>query len=130
VAGHVTGTLLDTSVLIANELPLDDLPVSAAISVVTLGELHAGVHLARTDEARRRRQGRLDAIRRAFVPIPVDEPVAERYGAVLALARKEGRAAKATDVLIVATAASTSRSLATLDDAQARLAQAVGVPLA
>ncbi len=130
MAGHVTGTLLDTSVLIANELPLDDLPVSAAISVVTLGELHAGVHLARTDEARRRRQGRLDAIRRAFVPIPVDEPVAERYGAVLALARKEGRAAKATDVLIVATAASTSRSLATLDDAQARLAQAVGVPLA
>ncbi len=126
----MTGTLLDTSVLIANELPLDDLPVSAAISVVTLGELHAGVHLARTDEARRRRQGRLDALRRAFVPIPVDEPVAERYGAVLALARKEGRAAKATDVLIVATAASTSRSLATLDDAQARLAQAVGVPLA
>jgi predicted nucleic acid-binding protein len=126
----MTAVLLDTSVLIARGDALGELPVSAAISVVTLGELHAGVHLARTDEARRLRQGRLDAVRRAFAPIPVDEPIAERYGEVLAVARRSGRTAKATDVLIVATAASTSRALVTLDDAQARLAHTAGVALA
>ena len=123
----MSGTLLDTSVLIASQLPVDELPVTAAISIVTLGELHAGVHLARSERARRARQGRLDAVRAAFAPIPVDEPVAERYGEVLALARRQRRAAKATDVLIIATAAATSRTLYTLDDAQAGLARAAGV---
>ena len=113
--------------MIAATLPLDDLPDSASISVVTLGELYAGVHLAKAPEARRLRQARLDAARRAFVPIPVDELIAERYGEVLAVARRWGRSAKATDVLIVATAASTSLPLMTLDEAQARLAQAAGV---
>ncbi len=126
----MSGALLDTSVLIAGVAALADLPPSAAISVVTLGELHAGVHLARTDDVRGLRQRRLDAVRRAFAPIPVDEPIAERYGEILALARTERRGVKATDVLIVATAASTARSLVTLDHAQARLAQAAGVPLA
>lgn len=125
----MTAVLLDTSVLIATGEALGELPASAAISVVSLGELHAGVHLARTDEVRRLRQGRLDAVRRAFAPIPVDEPTAERYGEVLAVARRSGRTAKATDVLIVATAASTSRALVTLDEAQARLAQTAGVAL-
>ena len=122
--------LLDTSVLIAAATALDDLPERSSISVVTLGELHAGVHLARSAEIRRLRRMRLDAVRRVFVPIEVDEPVAERYGEVLAIARREGRSEKATDMLIVATAASTGLSLLTLDDRQARLARAAGVPLA
>jgi predicted nucleic acid-binding protein len=125
----VTAALLDTSVLISAGSALETLPESSAISVVTLGELHAGVHLARTDEARRLRQGRLDAVRRAFAPIPVDEPIAERFGEVLALARREGRTVKATDVFIVATALSTSRAIATLDEAQANLARAAGAAL-
>ncbi|HEX5584642.1 type II toxin-antitoxin system VapC family toxin [Gaiella sp.] len=125
----MTAALLDTSVLISAGSALETLPESSAISVVTLGELHAGVHLARTDEARRLRQGRLDAVRRAFAPIPVDEPIAERFGEVLALARREGRTVKATDVFIVATALSTSRALATLDEAQANLARAAGAAL-
>lgn len=120
-------TLLDTSIVIATRLDSDALPDEAAISVVTLGELYAGVRLARTAEARRLRQARLDAVRRAFAPIVVDEPIAERYGALLALARRSGGATKATDVLIVATAASTGRRLATLDVAQARLAKSAGV---
>ena len=126
----MSAVLLDTSVLIAIEAAFDELPERAAISIVTLGELHAGVHLARTDDARRLRLARLDAVRRAFAPIPVDEPIAGRYGAILAHARRSGRATKATDVLIVATAASTSRALATLDDGQARLARSAGVALA
>jgi toxin FitB len=123
----VNGALLDTSVLIASDLAADELPPTAAISVISLGELHAGVRLARADRARRLRQSRLDAIRRAFAPLPVDEAVAERYGEVLALARRRRRTAKATDVLIVATAAASSRTLFTLDGAQARLARLAGV---
>jgi toxin FitB len=97
---------------------------------VTLGELHAGVHLARTDQIKRLRQRRLDAVRTAFAPIPVDEPVAERYGEVLALARRRRWAARASDVLIIATAAATVRTLYTLDKSQARLARAADVRVA
>ncbi len=130
MASAVNGALLDTSILIGTRVTVGELPASAAISVVTLGELHAGVFLARTDQARRLRQRRLDAIRSAFAPIPVDEPIAERYGEMLALARRERRAAKATDVLIIATAAATSRTLYTLDAAQAQLARAADVSVA
>lgn len=70
---------------------------------------------------------RLDAIRRAFVPLPVDEAVAEGYGEVLAIARSERRTAKATDLLILATALTTDRRLVTRDAAQARLAEAAGI---
>ncbi len=66
-------------------------------------------------------------MRSAFVALVVDEAVAERYGDVLAVARSQKRAAKATDLLIIATASATARELYTLDGAQARLAQAAGV---
>ncbi len=123
----MSGSLLDTSVVIAAELAFDDLPTTAAISVVTLGELHAGVELARTEQIRAQRRSRLASIRAVLAPIPVDELVSEHYGMVLAVARREGRAEKATDALIVATAAATSRSLVTLDHQQAALARAAGV---
>ncbi|MDQ3163490.1 MAG: PIN domain-containing protein [Actinomycetota bacterium] len=126
----MSGALLDTSILIAAEASLDDLPASAAISVVTLGELYAGVHLARTAEIRRLRRRRLDATRAAFSPLPVDDSVAKHYGEVLAVARRDNRSAKATDVLIIATAAASSRSLHTLDASQAQLARAAEVTVA
>lgn len=119
-------SLLDTSVVISANQALD-LPASAAISVITLGELHAGVQLARDERVRAARRVRLEAVRAAFAPLPVDEPVAERYGDVLAVARTERRSAKATDLLIIATAAATGRALRTLDDGQARLARSAGV---
>jgi toxin FitB len=130
VAGAVSGNLLDTSVLIASDergvLPL---PETAAISVVTIGELRAGVLIARSERVATDRRRRLAAVRAAFAPLIVDEAVAERYGDVLALARSQRRTAKATDLLIIATAASTDRELHTRDDAQARLARAAGVPV-
>jgi predicted nucleic acid-binding protein len=46
---------------------------------------------------------------------------------VLATARREGRTAKATDLLIIATARATQRRLVTLDDRQAKLARASGI---
>lgn len=124
----MSGSLLDTSVLIArDEDGALELPETAAISVVSLGELRAGVLIAADEAIAAGRRRRLAGVRAAFAPIPVDEAVAERYGDVLALARSQRRAAKATDLLIIATAAATARELYTLDRAQARLAQAAGV---
>ena len=125
----MSGALLDTSVLIAGGGG-GDLPVSAAISTISLGELVAGVRLARSEQARQVRQDHLDAVRGAFSPLPVDDPVAECYGELLAHARAQGRSEKATDLLIAATAAATGRVLYTLDERQASLARSAGLAVA
>jgi predicted nucleic acid-binding protein len=104
-----------------------DLPGTAAISVVTVGELRAGVLLARSDESRRLRETRFRAVREAFEPLPVDGEVALAFGEALAWARSEGRSERATDLLIVATAKATGRVLYTLDRGQASVATGVGV---
>jgi predicted nucleic acid-binding protein len=109
-------------------LPIE-LPATMAISVITLGELRAGVRLADDPAARAARQTRLNAVRDAFDPIPVGEAVAEHYGDILAAARSAGRSSKATALLIIATAAATGRILHTLDKRQAALADVAGVPL-
>ena len=125
---EMSGDLLDTSILIAPDpAVLEEMPASAAISVITLGELHAGVLLARDATTKAARRARLTAVKAAFAPLPVDEPVAESYGAVLAVARSQRRTAKATDLLIIATATAHDRTLHTLDESQAGLARASGV---
>jgi len=130
VAQRLTRLLLDTSVVIAGSPALMTARGrTAAISVVTLGELRAGVQLAPNPTLQSVRQARLLAIRRAFEPIMIDESVAEQYGDILATVRSQGRTTKATDLLIIATAAATGRALVTLDDAQAGLARATGVPV-
>jgi predicted nucleic acid-binding protein len=122
--------IVDTSILIATDEHGDlDLPAAAAISVITLGELRAGVLRARDVDVRAARARRLDAVRRAFAALTVDEDVAERYGEALATARDLGRTAKATDLIIIATAAASGRTLYTLDQAQAGLARDLRVPV-
>lgn len=64
---------------------------------------------------------------RAYLPIPVDEAIADEYGRALALARDDGQPAKATDLLIIATAAATGRALVTRDERQASLARRAGL---
>jgi toxin FitB len=123
----LSGGLLDTSVVISTlTAGLTALPPTAAISVITLGELHAGVLLARDDLTRSARRERLKVVRAAFSPLAVDEPVSERYGEVVATARSQGRTVKATDLLIIATALATGRTLFTQDQRQFQLARAVG----
>lgn len=121
-------TLLDTSIVIA---PPEALTFqsgdTAAISVVTVGELHAGVRLARNPQIRAQRQARLAAVTDAFEPLGIDETIAYHYGDLLALARPERRSSGATDLFIVATASATGRTLLTLDEAQASLARLAGV---
>lgn len=105
----------------------DSPPGSVAISVLTVGELNAGVQLARDSFTRRTRRARLERVRSTFTVLWVDDQVAERYGEILAVARVEKRLAKASDLLIIATAAVGERTLFTLDERQARLASVAGV---
>lgn len=126
----MTRLLLDTSAVIADASVLTLAPdQTAAISVITLGELNAGVRLAADARSRALRQARLSAVRSAFEPIPVDEIVAEHYGEIRARARSNNRTSKAADLLIIATAAATGRILRTLDQAQGQLARLVEVPV-
>ncbi len=126
----MSGSLLDTSVLLSVAPGArGSLSSTAAISVISLGELRAGVLLARDEPTREARRAGLEAVRRAFDPLVVDESVAERYGDVLAVARAERRTAKASDLLIIATAAAADRTLYTHDERQAGLARAAGVPV-
>jgi toxin FitB len=128
MAGRVIRALLDTSVVIAAGDGEDVvLPDEAAISVITLGELRAGVLRARDASARAARVERLNGVRSMFVALPVDENVADHYGRALARARDEGRGEDAADLLIVATAAATDNALHTRDERQAKLARRMGL---
>ena len=123
----MSGTLLDTSFVIAASDGDAVLPDDAAISVITLGELRAGVLRAGDAAERAQRTQRLSDLRLLFVALPVDEAVAERYGWALARARDERRGTDAADLLIIATAAATDTALHTLDVAQAKLARRLGL---
>lgn len=123
----MAGAVLDTSIVVSGIEILDQLPEPMVISVITIGELVAGLRRAPTDEARSDRQQRLDAVRSAFAPVPVDEQIASHYGDLLAWARDRSRSEKATDLLITATARASSRELVTRDRAQASLAEGAGV---
>jgi toxin FitB len=123
----VSRALLDTSFVIAAADGDAALPDGAAISVITLGELRAGVVRARDDAERAERTRRLSDVRSLFVALPVDELVGDHYGRALARARDEGRIEDATDLLIVATAAATDNVLYTRDERQAKLARRMGL---
>jgi predicted nucleic acid-binding protein len=95
--------LLDTSVLIAAEKGPDD---DAAISVVSLTELHFGVLVAHDDEVRALRMRRLGAIEDHFDALPFDAAAARECGRLHALAAARGGQPRrrAFDLAIAATA--------------------------
>lgn len=96
--------ILDTSVVIARDAT--HLPDHAAISAVTLAELHFGVHLAKDVRRRAERLHRLSEIESRFSALPVDESVARAYGELAALTLDGGRKVRTrvADLLIAATA--------------------------
>jgi len=104
VGRHVSRGVLDTSVLIADDVA--PLPGELGISAASLAELHFGVLVAVDDESRARRLSRLSAVQRLFDPLPVDEAVAASYGLLAARVVKSGRQPRARlmDLLIAATA--------------------------
>ncbi len=95
--------LLDTSVLIAAENGPDE---DAAISVVSLTELHFGVLVARDEQVRALRVRRLGAIEDHFDALPFDAAMARECGRLHALVAQRGGAPRrrAMDLAIAATA--------------------------
>jgi predicted nucleic acid-binding protein len=113
----VSRGLLDTSVVIARgEGVAQPLPDEAAISAMTLAELHVGVLLARTGELRGLRLGILAEVEREFDPLPVDDTVARRFATIVAHERRRGRRPKVADALIAATASAHNLPLYTRDE--------------
>jgi len=103
--------ILDTSVIIAREEDPNieaALPEEAAISVVTLAELHFGVLVAKTDVLRQARLRRLGEIEATFQPLPIDGAVARAYAAVAHAVKTAGGTprARVMDLWIAATAMS------------------------
>lgn len=106
--------LLDTSVLIAaTEGPAED----AAISVISLTELHFGVLVARDEETRAIRMRRLGAIEDHFDALPFDAAIARECGRLHALAARRGGQPRrrALDLAIAATASVHGVPLLTYD---------------
>jgi predicted nucleic acid-binding protein len=120
----VTEGLGDTSVFIAHEsgriLRSDLLPDRLAVSVITVGELRAGV-LAATDLATRdRRLATLTAVL-ALAPVPVDEDVAAAWASLRVALRDLGRRMGVNDSWIAATAIALDVPLVTQDDGYAEV---------
>lgn len=95
--------LLDTSVLIGAEQGPDE---EAAISVVSLTELHFGVLVASDDATRALRMRRLGVIESHFDALPFDAAAARECGRLHALVAQRGGQPRrrALDLAIAATA--------------------------
>jgi len=110
--------LLDTSVFIAREAgrPLGELPDTAAISVITLAELHLGVLMAQGAAVHTRRLRTLMAVQNAFEPLPIDPEVARTFAELVAEARRGGKRPKIMDTWIAATAVTHDLPIYTQDE--------------
>ncbi len=115
----MTRGLVDTSVFIAREsgrsLDADSLPDELAVSVITLGELRAGVLVADDVDTRARRLATLAEVLR-IDPVPVDERVAEAWARLRVLLRDSGQRMPVNDSWIAATALAMDVPVVTQDD--------------
>lgn len=111
--------LSDTSLFIANETgrPINSLliPDSVAVSVVTIGELRAGVLAAVDLKTRDRRLSTLSAAM-ALDPVPIDSAVAERWTSLRVILRDRKIKMGVNDSWIAATAMALDVPLLTQDD--------------
>jgi predicted nucleic acid-binding protein len=109
----------DTSVFIAHEsgraLRVEALPDRLGVSVITIGELRAGVLAARDLETRDRRLATLTAAL-ALDPLPIDEEVANAWARLRVLLRDRGLAMPVNDSWIAATALALGVAVVTQDD--------------
>jgi predicted nucleic acid-binding protein len=111
--------LLDTSVFIATEsgrvIEVERLPDEAAMSVVTMAELHAGVLAARDTATRVRRMATVDALRHVEV-LPVDADAAQVWAQLRVQLSEQGRRINVNDLWVAATAVSRGLPVYTQDD--------------
>lgn len=115
----MTAGLLDTSVIVSGKNPdeTDRLPDEFAVSVITIGELHAGVLAARSAKIRAARLQRLSDVQREFAILDTDVSVAQSFGDLRASTGQRS----VGDLLIAATAIRHQLTLVTRDERQARL---------
>lgn len=96
--------VLDTSVLLGDRpVPAS---IEAAISAVSLAELHFGLLAAKDQDIRAERATRLGEIEASFTPLPVDERVARALGRLKAAVAERGGQPRRrlADLAIAATA--------------------------
>lgn len=111
--------LLDTSVLVAAEnkrsLEAEALPKRAAISIITVGELRAGILSAPDIESRDRRLYTLERISGTVI-LPVDHRVAQIWAGMRAYLAASGGRVSGNDLWIAATAAANDMPVVTQDN--------------
>lgn len=110
--------LLDTSVLIAAEedrpLRAEALPRSAAISIVTVGELRAGILAAPDIQSRDRRLYTLERISGTTI-LSLDHRVAQTWAGMRAYLAASEKGVSGNDLWIAATAAAAGMPVVTQD---------------
>jgi predicted nucleic acid-binding protein len=110
--------LLDTSVLIAAEggrpLRAEALPEGSAISIVTVGELRAGILAAPDIQSRDRRLYTLERISGTTI-LSIDHRVAQVWAGMRAYLAAAGKGVSGNDLWIAATAAATGIPILTQD---------------
>lgn len=115
----MTRGLADTSIFSAGESgrPVDPaaIPDQLAVSVVTIGELRAGVLVALDVVTRDRRLTTL-AFALTLDPVPVDDGVAAQWARLRVLLRDSGQRMPVNDSWIAATAMSLGVPVVTQDD--------------
>jgi predicted nucleic acid-binding protein len=109
----LTRAVLDTSVLVASDVP--PLDGELAVSVASLAELHFGALVTDDAEVRAERLRRLTLIEHLYTPLPIDGAVARSYGHLAATVAGSGGQprARVMDLLIAATAHANDASLVT-----------------
>jgi len=110
--------LLDTSVLVAAEagrpLRAEALPKSAAISIVTLGEIRAGILAAPDVQSRDRRLYTFERISGTTI-LSLDHKVAQTWAGMRAYLAASGKGMSGNDLWIAATAATAGMPVITQD---------------
>ncbi len=115
----MTRGLADTTVFIARESgrPLREslLPDELAVSIVTIGELRAGVLAASNVTIRNLRLATL-TMAMSFDPVSIDDEVADQWARLRLLLRDSGQRMPVNDSWIAATAMALSVPIITRDD--------------
>ena len=128
------GLIVDTSIFIRAErsgfrspgfiLPKHE---DAAITAVTFSELLEGVHLAATVERAKRRIGFVEQLPGLLPILPFDEEIARVHAKIRATQRQRGKMIGAHDLIIAATAISMDWEVLTLNGAEFRQVEGLGV---
>lgn len=113
----MTQALADTSFFIADERGdrrIPDLPDELAVSVITIGELRAGVLTAPDPVTTARRLRTLNTAE-LLHPLPIDELVTDAWSELRVVLARAGRRLGVNDSWIAATAIANDLPLLTLD---------------